>query len=410
MDPAPVAQSMPAEQKSTLSGFLLTPRGSALLISLVGILVYSNTFSSPFLFDDIHCIVEHHSLREASSLSEACAISPRRAIPYMSFWLDSRTHGFSVAGYHAVNLGIHLLAALAGWRLAALALRQSLKGSGERKLHSVAVVSLFSGLLFVAHPIQTQAVTYIVQRMTSMAALFYILAVWLYGEARRRQALEGMASQKGWSLHVLGILAAACAVHCKENAFTLPAAIVLWELCFGFRSRKTEWLLALPYALVALLIPLYVAAWKGAAGLPSLAEIARETDTVSRLTYLLTEFRVLMTYLRLLVFPVSQNLDYSYPLSRSLLEPTTFASFLALCAIGIAGIAAFPRHRIVTFCVFWFYITLSVESTIVPIKDVIFEHRLYLPMMAYAILLPFGVWLACERLTRKTTGGTHPSA
>ena len=122
--------------------------------------------------------------------------------------------------------------------------------------------------------------------------------------------------------------------------------------------------------------------------------LARETRTISRGDYLLTQFSVIVTYLRLLVLPVGQNLDYNYPVYHSLFTPRVFCSFLLLGSLvalalylyrrsapgGAAnGAGQEPRLRLAGFGLLWFFITLGVESSVIPIRDVIFEHRAYLP-------------------------------
>jgi tetratricopeptide (TPR) repeat protein len=116
----------------------------------------------------------------------------------------------------------------------------------------------------------------------------------------------------------------------------------------------------------------------------------KDTLNISRSDYLLTEFRVIVTYLRLLVFPVKQSIDYTYPVFHSFMQSQVFLSFLLLVSIFSLGIYLFSRSRffspglrLIAFGIFWFFITLSVESTIIPIKDVIFEHRLYLPSVGF---------------------------
>jgi len=112
----------------------------------------------------------------------------------------------------------------------------------------------------------------------------------------------------------------------------------------------------------------------------------------SPLEYLLTQLRVLITYVRLLFLPLGQNLDYDYPLAQGLMEPAVLVSLLALAAIFAAALRSFRRYRIVSFGVFWFFLTLAPESSILPIRDLIFEHRLYLPMAGFSLLLVSGLY------------------
>ena len=108
---------------------------------------------------------------------------------------------------------------------------------------------------------------------------------------------------------------------------------------------------------------------------------------LSKITYLLTEFRVIVTYLRLLFFPVGQSLEYDFPLSHSLFDPSTLLSFLFLLSIAVFGAYALIKSKrggsawgaLFSFGIFWFFLALSVESTLLPIQDVIYEHRVYLP-------------------------------
>jgi len=111
----------------------------------------------------------------------------------------------------------------------------------------------------------------------------------------------------------------------------------------------------------------------------------------------MTQFRVLLTYIRLLFIPVNQNLDYDFAVSRSFFEPDTFFSFLALVAIFIAAIRLFPKKRLLSLGILWFFLTLSVES-LIPLRDIIFEHRLYLPMFGFTL---FFVGVLYEMLGRK---------
>jgi tetratricopeptide (TPR) repeat protein len=120
--------------------------------------------------------------------------------------------------------------------------------------------------------------------------------------------------------------------------------------------------------------------------------VGEEVLDISPWQYLLTQFRVLVTYIRLLFLPFNQNLDYDYPIAHSLLEPPVLASLIFLIATIIVAIKLFRNHRLVSFGIFWFFITLIPESSLLPINDVIFEHRLYLPMAGFAILLTAGLY------------------
>jgi tetratricopeptide (TPR) repeat protein len=191
----------------------------------------------------------------------------------------------------------------------------------------------------------------------------------------------------------------------KETAFTVPVIIVLYEFSFFPAPGKgagKRLLLLLPVLLTLLIIPFSLVGPDGT----GIQEALRATTDISRGDYLLTQFRVIVTYLRLLVFPVNQTLDYDYPIYRSFSDPAVLFSFLFL--LGLAGAAywlffrarrADSRElRLISFGVLWFFIALSVESSIIPIADVIFEHRLYLPSAGVFLALATAAVLAAKRL------------
>jgi hypothetical protein len=246
----------------------------------------------------------------------------------------------------------------------------------------------------VTHPLGTQAVTYIVQRLASLAALFYLLAVVLY--LAWRLAAES-PQVPGWRRPLLysGVLVASLlAVRTKEIAFTLPAALVLLEFLFFPPGGIRRWIPVAPVGAIALFIP---ASWVNLEG--PVAEVAASADRVtrlltpmSRLDYLKTQTVVVCEYLRLLVWPSGQNLDHDFPVFTSVLAPRVLGSLAILLALASSAtwlaLRTAPRpgrppldpaFRVVAFGIGWFFLTLSVESSLIPIVDVIYEHRAYLP-------------------------------
>jgi tetratricopeptide (TPR) repeat protein len=124
--------------------------------------------------------------------------------------------------------------------------------------------------------------------------------------------------------------------------------------------------------------------------------------------YIITQFCVIVTYVRLIFFPVGQNLDYDYPAYSSFFEPSVFLSFLFLLAIFGLGIYLFRRSRVankssllIAFGIFWFFITLSVESSVLPITDVIFEHRVYLPSVGAFMALATGTLVLLDKFAER---------
>lgn len=389
-----------------------------LALTLLGIFAYSNTFHSPFIFDDMSSIVDNPVIRDLSRFlsGEGRAFNPRRVVGYFTFALNYRLGGLDTLGYHLVNISVHILSAWMVYFLVRLTLRTPYFGT-RRPSDLLSLVPLFAALLFVSHPVQTQAVTYIVQRLASLVTLFYLLALCCYVKGRfallaaaaaGAKAEGGASSQAGRLLRAALFFAGALffallAIQTKEVAATLPVAVLLYEYCFFEPSRKRNLILAAGMLLFALVVTVAVLKAGKPLGelLSDVNELSRETTTISRGDYLLTEFSVIATYLRLLFLPVNQNLDYDYPVYHSLFAPQVLLSFLLLAGLfalalwrqrassryGFAKAGSARDEQLVTahcgrlmaFGIFWFFLTLSVESSVIPISDVIFEHRLYLP-------------------------------
>ncbi len=404
----------------------------ALFILLAVSLVYSNTINAPFEFDDLDNIVYNPAIKDVSlspgtgrETSEQTTehIKPllrTRSVGYWTFAMNNRVHGFDVRGYHLTNILIHVIVSLLLYRLVLLTFRTPFFAAhgGTLPEGSRGFIALFAALLFATHPVQTQAVTYIVQRFASLAALLYLLALVLYLQFRISIQASGPGAwppgfkvkARAWSLYAGSLLSAILAMKTKEFAFTLPAMMVLYEIMFPTGTGRKRFLYLLPYVLASLIIPLSLVDAGGTIGdtYETAAKVSGASDSISRESYLFTQFRVIVTYLRLLVFPVNQNLDYDYPVYTSFFVPEVLFSFLFLLSLLGLGTALYrlsrgtnlearPWLRLMSFGIFWFFLTIAAESGIIPIADVIFEHRLYLPSAGLSIAFVAAVDLAGAR-------------
>lgn len=396
--------------------------GIHLLIVTVAVLIgYSNTLHSPFVFDDSANIVDNALIKDLDNFTslEGHKLSPRRFIGYLSFALNYHVGGLDVTGYHVVNIAIHCINALLVYVLVILTLKTPYLRTEMSDVENRYMIALFSALLFAAHPVQTQAVTYIVQRFTSLATLFYLLSVVLYVKARLLtqtpivEANRGVGKFNGLMIvgYLSSVISALLAMKTKEIAFTLPLVIALYDFVFfhtsSFRQRA---LYLIPVLLTLAIIPLSIMGTDMPAHdlLANVNEQTRVQTTLPRWDYGMTQMRVIATYIRLLFLPVHQNIDYDYPLYHSIFEPEVLLSFLFLAAlIGYAVYCIyrsrnrFSLSRVTAYGILWFFIALSVESGIIPIVDVIFEHRIYLPSVGAFIAISTSVWLVNEKM--KTT-------
>jgi len=187
----------------------------------------------------------------------------------------------------------------------------------------------------------------------------------------------------------------------KQNTASLPGAIILVEcMCFGgagtWRKRARRFLWLIPAFILFAAFVLYAMGLFRGAGiggmLEDVSDLARETELVSRWGYLCTQFNVLVIYIRLLFLPINQNLDYIYRFNTGFFDGLTPLAFAFLAGLAFLAVWKRKSYPVFTVALFWFFITLSVESSIIPIRDALFEHRLYLPLFGFAFLaawLPF---------------------
>jgi tetratricopeptide (TPR) repeat protein len=392
---------------------------SVSLIAVLGIIAYSNSFHVPFVFDDEDSITGNPVIRDMGNFllnGTGYSYNPRRFVGYLTFALNYEWGGLDVTGYHIVNLAIHIINALLVYGLMVLTFKTPMM-KGSALAPRSGILAFFTAALFTVHPVQTEAVTYVVQRLASLAALFYSASLCLYIRFRLIQESSEGPVWRGYVLYGLSLVSAVMAMKTKEIAFTLPLIVVVYELIFfgvGDMRRRVLW--ALPLLATAAIIPLSMLNLGKPLGevLSDVSQVTVLQSSLSRWEYLMTEFRVIVTYIRLLFLPVGQNLDYDYTVYQSLFDPQVAVSFLFLLGLFVLAIVLLRRAhrggdaslRIISFGIVWFFVTLSVESSIIPIVDVIFEHRLYLPSVGFFMVLVPVVFL----LMRKKTIKAMPAA
>lgn len=355
-------------------------------ICAVGGVAYARSFDVPFVFDDWNNITENPFIRwtqlDLESVRFTLSNTPlSRPVSYLSFALNHLLGGYGVAGYHAVNLAIHLangglVLALARVTLGRLSTLRD-QASPAPAPGALLWLALASALVFVAHPIQTQSVTYVVQRMNALCAFFYLAALLLF--VRGRLAAPGPRRAAAWAL---ALLCGALALGSKENAATLPFAVWLYDWYFLRDLRRERRADMLGVALVALCIVGFFA--RG--GFALLDHGDRPFTLGERL---LTQPRVIALYVSLIALPLPSrlNLVHDVAISRGLLEPpTTLVCLAALLALGVVAAALARRRRLASFAILWFLLHLAIESSVFPL-ELVFEHRSYLPLVGICLAL-----------------------
>ncbi len=405
-------------KETRLSNFLGSSLFHVALIIILGFSVYSNTFQAPFEFDTPKYVTDNEFLLknpsvlfDAASAIEASSISDTfktgiltRRVSLLTFALNYQLHGLEVYGYHLVNILVHVInGLLLYWLFVLLARTDTPLRGGNLSVHQnnkalcCRMAAFVAGMLFVTHPIQTQAVTYIVQRFASLATLFFLLTLIFY--------LTSTLSKKAltkYGFYTAALLTAIMAMLSKEISFTLPSVIILIEVIFLKGPLLQRTMKTFPFLITMGIIPYNILKAKslmtGTGNVTTAMSTLAGNPDLSNLDYLFTQFRVIVTYLRLLFLPIRQNLLYDYPIFHSFLSPQVVFSFLLLLAIVSGGgwlwyrstkvsVSVALPYRLASFGIFWFFITLSVESSIIPIESVIYEHRLYLPSVGFFIAI-----------------------
>ncbi len=386
-----------SEKTSYARRVFVSGRALTLIIILfvVGFLIYSEAMSGPFLYDDEPFIVRNTLIYR---LDNFFALPWNRYVTFLSFAVNYAVSGLIPFDFRMVNVLIHIVNSVLVYAFIIQIFRTPRMSGQERtssNSHAHAIAAM-AALIFLSHPIQTQAVTYIAQRFASLATLFYLLALVLYLDYRLH---EPQAPQWRRVLpYCLSLFSALVAQFTKEISFTLPAVVLLTEAVF-FDAQDEEGgskkriLKLAPFLAIFLVLPFVFLAspWFGIGG-DGVAESVRkaqveELQNLSTYDYLITQFRVIVEYLRLLVWPAGLRLYYEFPAFKSFFEPTVFPSFIFLASIfSLGAYLCFARRSVsvssrllIGFGILWFFITISVESSIIPIRHVIFEHRLYLP-------------------------------
>jgi tetratricopeptide (TPR) repeat protein len=353
------------------------------LLIFTGILIYSNSFICTFHFDDQPNILENTIIRHLS-VTEIWNFSHNRFLPFLSLAINYHFGAYDVWGYHLVNIIIHLTTTSIIYWLTLL-----IFSTPTLQQHPIATyrrqIAFCTALLFVTHPLATQSVTYIVQRMAAMVALFYLLSVALYIKGRLSKTITKKMIWFGASA-----IAGLAAIHSKENAYTLPIALLLTEFTLiqtkQISFRINDYRIWIGLGLIATSVLIAITRFSTVIFKPIPPSFGTPYAINSK-DYLLTQISVIVKYIQLLFLPVGLNLDYNYPLSTGFFEPRTFICFLLLSSILICAIWQFYRNRLLSFCLLWFFITLTIESSIVPIADLIFEHRTYLPSFGFFLLI-----------------------
>jgi tetratricopeptide (TPR) repeat protein len=362
---------------------------SSFFLFVILILIYANSFDCSWHFDDYINIVENHgvqiktlSWQEIGRSLYGIAGNGRwqRPVSYFTFAMNYYFDGLNVFWYHVVNFFIHYITSVFLFLFIYNTLKLPiLEGRYEKNAYSIA---LLATLFWAINPVEVMAVTYIVQRMASMAAMFYIMAMYFY--------LKGRRADKTWKSVGFFVLTAFCAIlsmGSKENAAMLPVSLFLFDLFLiqgvTIEHIRKNWAVCL---FVLVLVP--------AIGLMycDFSTITGDYDQFRPFTMwerVLTQPRVILFYISLLLYPITSRmmLIHDVEISKSLFDPwTTFAAVIALLLILVAAVLISRRRPLISYCIIFFFLNHLIEGSFISL-GIIYEHRNYLPSMLFFVPL-----------------------
>ena len=401
-DPSkPQELALPAEANETLSAAKTRWLTLALLI-ILPCLLYGHTLRFEPVLDDETYVLTNPLLRDHQSFHypwnfKAFATSGNnlgqsrdmalnfitRPVTYLTFYANRISHGSDPAGYRVVNILIHI-----GNGLLLFLLLEKLTAKG----HLATLAAALAALLFAAHPMATESVTYITQRFESLSTLFCLLALLSYVLYRNAHS-----SRSGKAYLGLSLFASALSMLSKETGFIVPWLIIAVEY-FGFQSSPTmTWRRTWKHLLLTPILPILIIATDYAqTGItPTLSSLLHVTNHVENghntHDYFLTQFSAWLTYLRLWLFPVGQNFDHDYPKIISVFQPAFIGALSGL--LCIAGLILFAHRRsagrtaFISVGALWFILSLAPSSSLFAPPDLFSEHRSYFPSIGIFLCL-----------------------
>jgi tetratricopeptide (TPR) repeat protein len=356
-------------------------------IVLAGLPAYSDSFHGPFIFDDRLFLTQQSAMH-------LWPIGPvllaERSVAQATFALNYILGGPSEKGYHLFNVTVHLLAALALFGVVRRTFKLPL--FADRFSDKAATALAFcTALLWALHPLQTEAVTFIIQRMESLMALFYLLTLYCFIRA------ASSAHPRAW--HAAAVACCLLGMGSKEVMVSAPLVVLLYDRAFlagSFREAlRRRWKLYLALAATELILARSILG----AFSPHAETAGFAVPGVTPMLYARSEFGVILHYLRLAFWPSGLCLDYDWPLARTAREIVPGAlvvgSLLALTAWALV------RSKMWGFAGAFFFLVLAPTSSIMPIEDLASEHRMYLPLAAIATAAVVAAYLAGQALMRR---------
>jgi tetratricopeptide (TPR) repeat protein len=369
-------------------------------LSVILFSIYGNSFDCSWHFDDEQNITDNprlHMTQISWEQVQRALFSDRndpntlyRPAACLSFALNHYFGGLDVFGYHLVNILIHLVTSI--FLFLAIFHTLNLPSLQSRYTAPAYPIALVATILWAINPIHAQAITYLVQRMASLAGMFYIMSLYFYIKARTVQKTLSKAF-----FFAACTFAFAMAVGSKENAVILPLSLFLYEITLiqkgsiFYIKKNLGWLLIIFGVILLFSFPyLYN-------NFSHLLD-SYENRPFTLTQRLLSEPRIIVFYLSLLFYPVPNRLSIVHPfqISTSLLHPlSTLFSIIFILVVVAYAIYLAKKRPLFSFCLLFFLLNHIIESTVLPL-ELVFEHRNYIPSMFLFIPISIGFYNLME--------------
>jgi tetratricopeptide (TPR) repeat protein len=393
----PVESASPGEPQAVTRQGLVGSRWTrylpATIIVCAAVVAYANSFNGAFVFDDIPWIIRDPSVHRLWPVTDVLFSSnpnfvSGRPIINLTIAANYAVGGVDPRGYHAVNIAIHILAGLTLFGI----VRRSLLAPvlGVQFAATATPLALAVALVWVVHPLQTAAVTYIIQRTEALAGLFYLLTLYC--------VIRGAISPNALRWYVAAFCACFLGMGTKEVVATAPVIMLLYDRTFLSGSFAAAF--QRRWGLYAALIATWgVVAWTLLATDFHTGSTGSGAGGFTPLTYAMTQPGVIVHYLKLAFWPSGMSLDYGWPVAGSLSEIVLPSIVVAMLAgLTVWGLVKNSPLGFLGAC---FFVILAPTSSFVPIKDAAFDHRMYLPLAAVIGCVIIGGWWVWNELAMK---------
>ncbi|HUI07439.1 MAG TPA: tetratricopeptide repeat protein [Verrucomicrobiae bacterium] len=379
-----------------------------LVVAVAGWLAYSDSFSGAFFHDDPGSILDNPTIRHLWPIwgpllpLHGGSTVAGRPLANLSLAINYALGGYNVWGYHALNLAVHIFAALALFGVVRRTLLQRpLRG---RFAPAAGELALATAVLWTIHPLQTESVTYIIQRTESIMGLFYLLTLYCFVRGTESPPMgngKWFRRDGSWKLgdrlwYGLSVAACALGMASKEVMVSAPVMVLFYDRAFVSESLREAWRQrwALYLALASTWIVLgYVVV---SAGNVATASTMARQHGLTWWQYLATQPGVILYYLRLSVWPYPLGLDLSmWTIAKTWMRILPAAAVI----VTLLGATAWSwkRHPAWGFVGAWFFLILAPSSSFIPLNDLVFEHRMYLSLAAVVVLAVIGLYSLAGR-------------